>query len=139
MILKERIDEKNFKNLVFIDKKAYEKGKVKKLSLDDFIKDSECSDWFLHHMLKDKEIGDILEIPILGRDGAYGWETRHVFTPEKEDHVIVGCDASGIQLRGLAHYMNDYEYSKQILEGDIHTYNQHMAGFDSRKKAKTFN
>ena len=54
---------------------------------------------------------------------------------------LVGCDASGLELRCLAHYLGAYdsgEYTKQILEGDIHTYNQRAAGLDTRDQAKTF-
>jgi DNA polymerase-1 len=37
----------------------------------------------------------------------------------------------------LAHYMNDKEYINQITDGDIHSYNQEMAGLTSRDQAKT--
>ena len=38
----------------------------------------------------------------------------------------------------LAHYMNDPEYTKEILHGDIHTANQRAAGLATRDQAKTF-
>jgi DNA polymerase I-like protein with 3'-5' exonuclease and polymerase domains len=38
----------------------------------------------------------------------------------------------------LAHYMNDKEYTNEILHGDIHTANQQLAGLESRDQAKTF-
>jgi DNA polymerase I-like protein with 3'-5' exonuclease and polymerase domains len=38
----------------------------------------------------------------------------------------------------LAHYMDDEAYTKEILEGDIHTANQHAAGLATRAQAKTF-
>ena len=38
----------------------------------------------------------------------------------------------------LAHYMNDKEYTEQILNGDIHSYNQRLAGLPTRDAAKTF-
>ena len=38
----------------------------------------------------------------------------------------------------LAHYMNDQEYTNEILNGDIHTANQGLAGLESRDQAKTF-
>lgn len=69
-----------------------------------------------------------------------GLECRSLFTAEP-DMVLVGCDASGIELRNLAHYMADYdggEYSRKILESDIHTENQKDAGLPSRDNAKTF-
>lgn len=53
----------------------------------------------------------------------YGEECRALFKAPK-GRVIVGCDLAGIQLRALAHYVNDPALIKQILEGDIHV---HMA------------
>jgi len=67
----------------------------------------------------------------------YGKEFRSLFIVE-EGYKLVGCDASGLELRMLAHYMNDEEYTNEILHGDIHTANQMAAGLQSRDKAKTF-
>jgi hypothetical protein len=53
----------------------------------------------------------------------------------------VGVDLSGIELRCLAHFMgqwDDGEYGRVILEGDIHSVNQHAAGLPTRDNAKTF-
>lgn len=61
---------------------------------------------------------------------------RQCFTVD-EGNVLVGCDASGLELRCLAHYMQDPKYTEQILEGDIHTYNQLAAGLPERNMAKT--
>ena len=51
---------------------------------------------------------------------------------------LVGIDASGLELRMLAHYMQDEEYTDLILHGDIHTHNQNLAGLPTRNDAKTF-
>jgi len=67
----------------------------------------------------------------------YGEECRRLFIPDK-GHVLVGADLSGIELRCLAHYMQDDPYTREILEGDIHTANQKAAGLETRKQAKTF-
>jgi len=67
----------------------------------------------------------------------YGKELRSLFTVEN-NKKLVGIDASGIELRLLAHYMNDKEYINKIYEGDIHNYNKINAGLDSRDTAKTF-
>jgi len=67
----------------------------------------------------------------------YGKECRELFIVPK-DYKLVGCDASGLELRMLAHYMNDSDYTKEILHGDIHTANQNAAGLESRDAAKTF-
>ncbi len=55
-----------------------------------------------------------------------------------EGYKLIGIDASGLELRMLAHYMNDRSYTNEILNGDIHTANQKLAGLESRDKAKTF-
>lgn len=67
---------------------------------------------------------------------------RQCFTVD-EGNVLVGCDASGLELRCLAHYMKDPDYVKTVVEGnqeegtDIHTVNQHLAGLPTRAQAKT--
>lgn len=75
------------------------------------------------------------------RVGSYrGYECRALFTAE-EGSQLVGCDASGLELRNLAHYMATYDggsYVKRILESDIHTDNQNDAGLPTRDSAKTF-
>ncbi len=67
----------------------------------------------------------------------YGTQMRSLFIP-REGYVLVGHDASGLELRMLAHYMNDPEFTKEILDGDIHTFNQLRAGLPTRDSAKTF-
>lgn len=62
---------------------------------------------------------------------------RECFTVA-EGNKLVGIDASGLELRMLAHYMDDDSYTDLILNGDIHTYNQKAAGLPSRNDAKTF-
>lgn len=69
-----------------------------------------------------------------------GKECRELFVAKK-GYSIVGVDASGLELRMLAHYMAKWDkgaYGKQVLEGDIHTVNQNAAGLDTRDQAKTF-
>ena len=51
---------------------------------------------------------------------------------------LVGVDASGLELRMLAHYMKDEAYTREILDGDVHTANQVAAGLTTRNQAKTF-
>jgi len=67
----------------------------------------------------------------------YGKECRDVWTVP-EGYKLVGMDASGLELRMLAHYMNDEGYTNEILNGDIHTTNQLAAGITTRDQAKTF-
>ena len=69
----------------------------------------------------------------------YGEECRTCWTvPDENDYTLLGCDASQLELRVLAHYMKDKKYIHQILHGDIHTTNQQMAGLETRDQAKTF-
>ena len=67
----------------------------------------------------------------------YGKECRELWIVPK-GKKLVGMDASGLELRMLAHYMNDEAYTEEILNGDIHTANQMAAGLQSRDTAKTF-
>jgi DNA polymerase-1 len=67
----------------------------------------------------------------------YGHECRDLWTVEK-GYKLVGIDASGLELRMLAHYMKDDAYTNEVVSGDIHTANQKAAGLDTRNQAKTF-
>lgn len=81
------------------------------------------------------------EKAILGQEMRGCWTVR-----DKSKYCIVGTDASGIQLRVLAHYINNAEYSKAITEGrkedetDIHNVNKRALGelCANRDVAKTF-
>jgi DNA polymerase I-like protein with 3'-5' exonuclease and polymerase domains len=67
----------------------------------------------------------------------FGRECRDCWTVD-EGYKLVGADASGLELRMLAHYMKDKDYVKEVIEGDIHTKNQIAAGLQTRPQAKTF-
>ena len=69
----------------------------------------------------------------------YGKECRDCWTVSNiHTHSIVGTDASGLELRCLAHLMNDKQFTDTLLTGDIHTHNMNMAGLTDRDQAKTF-
>jgi len=69
----------------------------------------------------------------------YGKECRDCWTVSNiHTHSIVGTDASGLELRCLAHLMNDNTFTDILLTGDIHTHNMKMAGLTDRDQAKTF-
>ena len=84
---------------------------------------------------------NMAQIPNAG--SLYGPECRQCWTVE-EGNVLVGCDASGLELRMLAHYMKDENYVRTVTEGsskdgtDVHTVNQRAAGLATRDNAKTF-
>ena len=67
----------------------------------------------------------------------YGKECRSCWTVP-EGYKLVGIDASGLELRMLAHYMNDIDYIEEVINGDIHSTNQQLAGLKTRDQAKTF-
>lgn len=67
----------------------------------------------------------------------YGKECRTCWTVPK-GRVLVGIDASGIELRMLAHYMRSPDYVEQVVHGDIHSLHQKLAGLKTRDQAKTF-
>ena len=69
----------------------------------------------------------------------YGKEMRSLFKV-REGHKLVGCDASGIQLRILAHYVNEEEFTHNIVDGDPHQANKEALGehCKTRDVAKTF-
>ena len=75
-----------------------------------------------------------------------GHECRELFTVPK-GKKLVGCDADGLELRTLSHYMARFDggkYAIAVDEGkkengtDIHTVNQKGAGLPTRDDAKTF-
>ena len=57
----------------------------------------------------------------------YGKECRECWTVE-EGNVQVGVDLSGIELRCLSHYMQDAEWQKELLLGDVHWKNTQAFG-----------
>jgi DNA polymerase-1 len=78
---------------------------------------------------------NMAQIPNSG--SPYGHECRELWTIDK-GNKLVGIDAAGLELRMLAHYMNDDEYTNEVVSGDIHTANQTAAGLQTRNQAKTF-
>lgn len=88
---------------------------------------------------------------IPGSKSPYGPECRSCYTVgDVSRYRLLGCDASGIQLRILAHYMNDDEYTNEVVNGDIHEknldamgiakgqYNEDHGQHEGRDTAKTF-
>lgn len=81
---------------------------------------------------------NISQVPSSG--SPYGPECRELFTVPA-DWLLVGADASGLELRCLAHFMAKWDggkYAEILLGGDIHTENQKAAGLLTRNQAKTF-
>jgi DNA polymerase-1 len=81
---------------------------------------------------------NMAQVPSVG--APFGAECRGLFTVP-HGYSLLGADASGLELRCLAHYMARYDggaYGREILEGDIHTANQEAAGLPTRNDAKRF-
>jgi len=70
----------------------------------------------------------------------YGKEFRELFTVPK-GKVLIGIDVSGLELRLLGHYIAKFDggaYADVVVNGDIHTTNQHNAGLETRDQSKRF-
>jgi DNA polymerase I-like protein with 3'-5' exonuclease and polymerase domains len=81
---------------------------------------------------------NMAQVPSVG--APFGAECRGLFTVPS-GYLLLGADASGLELRCLAHYMARFDggsYGREILEGDIHTANQMAAGLPTRNDAKRF-
>jgi len=86
----------------------------------------------------DLRTGEPFEDPILGEAGGFGYESRECWTVDDLiNKCLVGCDASGLELRMLAHYMNDEAYTDDVVNGDIHSRNMTAFGLTERSLAKT--
>lgn len=84
--------------------------------------------------------------PLMGYAGGWGYECRSLFTVPK-DRRLVGCDAEGLELRELGHYMARFDggaFVQSLIHGkkedgtDAHTVNQKLLGLRSRDNAKTW-
>ena len=69
-------------------------------------------------------------------DSILGKEMRGLFLPDNK-YVLVGADSSGNQMRGFCHYLGNDDFTKEVVEGDIHQRNASILEV-SRKAAKPF-
>lgn len=87
---------------------------------------------------------NVAQVPKVGVP--YGKECRSCFmaTPGL---MLVGCDAEGLELRMLGHYMARWDggaYSEAVVNGrkedetDVHNVNKRAAGLNLRDSSKTF-
>lgn len=68
----------------------------------------------------------------------YGTDCRALFFAPS-GYRLVGCDASGIELRCLGHILHPFDggaFIKELLDGDIHTKNQKDMGLETRAQSK---
>jgi DNA polymerase-1 len=71
-----------------------------------------------------------------GSEAPYGPECRALFIPSK-GWVLMGCDASGLELRCLANFLHKYDggaFARALLEGDIHWVNVQAMGLTDQER-----
>lgn len=87
---------------------------------------------------------NVAQVPAAG--APYGLRCRELFYAPL-GYLLVGCDAEGLELRCLGHFMGRYDdgaYGDTVVNGDkskgtdVHTVNQNAVGLNSRDSAKTF-
>jgi DNA polymerase I-like protein with 3'-5' exonuclease and polymerase domains len=113
--------------------------------LEEFEKEIKLTEKEVHKTFKPR-IDRRVIYPQHTKDGVLrkmGLDTKGKQTRLTDDEYDIfdkgqSIDASGLELRMLAHYLNDEEFTDDIINGDIHTANQKRAGLKSRNQAKTF-
>lgn len=86
---------------------------------------------------------NVVNVPKAADHIFLGKEMRSLFMAP-EGKVLIGHDAEGLELRMLAHFMDDPAFTDAVVNGDkklgtdIHTLNQKLAGLPTRDAAKTF-
>lgn len=76
--------------------------------------------------------------PLRGSEGDWTYEARDLWVHRGgSSRKLVGVDAKGIQLRVLAHYLNDPQFTEAILSEDPHEANKQRMGLASRALTKT--
>jgi DNA polymerase-1 len=83
----------------------------------------------------------LVNVPSADGTALFGKEIRSLFICG-EGNKIVGADSSGNQMRAFCHYLNNPEYTKEVIDGDVHTANmlilQEVVPETTRKIAKPF-
>lgn len=78
------------------------------------------------------------QVPRIG--SPYGRECRECFEPTRPGWVLVGADASGIELRFLGHRLAFYDsgaFGHEVVEGDPHELMREATGLYFRDNQKT--
>ena len=87
---------------------------------------------------------NVAQVPASG--APYGKQCRELFHAP-DGYLLVGCDAEGLELRCMGHFMGRYDggaYGETVVNGDkakgtdVHTVNQQAVGLNKRDSAKTF-
>ena len=81
---------------------------------------------------------NLAQVPRVG--SFLGEECRALFGPQDRGYLI-GCDASGLELRTLANRMHAFDggaFAENVVDGDIHEVMRQASGLHSRNNQKTF-
>jgi len=79
---------------------------------------------------------NMAQVPRVG--SPYGHESRDIFEASP-GMVLVGADASGLELRCLSHYLAAFDggdYARIVCTGDVHTANQGAFGLPPGKEGR---
>ena len=76
----------------------------------------------------------IVNLPAV--NARYGKELRELFKADN-NWILVGADSSGNQLRGLCHYVNNPDFTHEVIYGDQHQRNADLLECD-RPTAKEY-
>lgn len=81
------------------------------------------------------------EQPIKGITGYYTYEARDLWVHRPGNRKLVGVDAKSMQMRNLAHWLDDRNFSDAVLASDPHAVNRDNWGLSpdaaGRRLAKT--
>jgi DNA polymerase-1 len=81
------------------------------------------------------------EQPIRGIEGYYTYEARDLWVHRPGERKLVGVDGKAMQMRNLAHWLNDEAFSEAVLAKDPHAVNRDNWGLSpddaGRRLAKT--
>lgn len=82
---------------------------------------------------------NLAQVPAVG--SLFGRECRDLFGPVNADNLLVGIDASGLELRMLANRLHLYDggaFTEEILSGDPHVAFMEGTGIKDRATQKTW-
>lgn len=133
-------EAKRFFRKLYIDKKISQVAEGKQAWLKKVRDDGRLEQRINHNGAVSGRCTHRVIVNVPRPDKEFGPEMRACFAAAP-GMVLVGADASQLELRCLAHFLFPYDdgaYADTVLHGDIHTANQEAAGLNTRDDAKTF-
>jgi DNA polymerase-1 len=77
------------------------------------------------------------EQPIRGLEGYYTYEARDLWTHRPGNRKLVGVDGKAMQMRNLAHWLNDEKFTEAVLASDPHSVNRDNWGLSPDKAGRS--